>query len=209
VPTEPHFRRAIAFFDGQNLFHAARAVFGAAYPDFDPTALTRSVCVQKGWSLAQVRFYTGVPARESDPFWNAFWANKLAMMGRRGVHVCSREIHYHTESVTLPDGSTVHVRCGREKGIDVRIALDMVRLALSDGYDVALLFSQDQDLAEAAAEVREISISQQRWIKVASAYPWSASSQHTRGVNGTEWVRIEEKTYAACVDHRDYRPRLR
>ena len=206
MPAEPGFKRAVAFFDGQNLFHAARAVFGSTYPDYDPTAIAGAVCRIKGWGLVQARFYTSVPSERVDPFWQAFWTAKLEAMRRRGVHVSWRELHYHTEWVTLPDGGTVHVRCGREKGIDVRIALDMVRLALSDGYDVALLFSQDQDLAEAAAEVREISSAQQRWIKVASAYPWSASFQHTRGVNGTEWVRMEEETYAACVDHRDYRP---
>jgi len=35
-----------------------------------------------------------------------------------------------------------------EKGIDVRLALDVVRMALGNLY-VALIFSQDQDLSEA------------------------------------------------------------
>jgi uncharacterized LabA/DUF88 family protein len=74
---------------------------------------------------------------------------KLAMMGRHGIHVCSHELHYHNETVALPDGTSVTVPIGQEKGIDVRIALDIARLAASDAYDVALVFSQDQDLAEA------------------------------------------------------------
>jgi uncharacterized LabA/DUF88 family protein len=39
---------------------------------------------------------------------------------------------------------------GEEKGVDVRIALDVIRLAHRAEYDVALLFSQDQDLSEVA-----------------------------------------------------------
>jgi uncharacterized LabA/DUF88 family protein len=39
-----------------------------------------------------------------------------------------------------------------EKGIDVRIAIDVIRLAHRNAYDVALLFSQDQDLSELCVE---------------------------------------------------------
>lgn len=205
MPAEPGIKRTIAFIDGQNLFHAAREVFGATYPDFDPLALAGAVCRPKGWRLEQVRFYTGVPAEQRDPHWHGFWVRKLAMMGRHGIHVCSRELHYHNETVALPDGTSVTVRVGQEKGIDVRIALDIVRLAASDAYDVALVFSQDQDLAEAALEVRGISVSTGRWIKVACAYPWDPPARNQRGINNTEWVKIEAATYAAAIDPRDYR----
>jgi len=35
------------------------------------------------------------------------------------------------------------VRRGREKGIDLRIGLDMLRLARQKGFDVAILVTQD------------------------------------------------------------------
>ncbi|MFA5786143.1 MAG: hypothetical protein WDA71_04025 [Actinomycetota bacterium] len=75
--------------------------------------------------------------------------------------------------------------------------------------DVALIFSQDQDLSEAADEVRSISIQQNRWIKVASAFPASPTSANRRGINGTEWVRIEREAYDSCIDPFDYRPKSR
>lgn len=43
-----------------------------------------------------------------------------------------------------------------EKGIDLRIGLDVVRLARNGDLDVAVVFSQDPDLAEVAHEVRDI-----------------------------------------------------
>ena len=48
-----------------------------------------------------------------------------------------------------------------------------------------------------------------RWIKVASAYPSSPTSRNTRGINGTDWIRIDRATYEDCIDARDYRPKAR
>ena len=45
---EPVVKRAIAFVDGQNLFHAAREAFGSHYPDYDPVALSKTICAQRG-----------------------------------------------------------------------------------------------------------------------------------------------------------------
>jgi len=205
MPVEPAVKRTIAFFDGQNIFHAARRVFGTVYPDYDPELLAEAICEQRGWCLRQVRFYTGIPTLGIDPFWHEFWKRKLAGPRRRGVYVFTRELHYRQESLALADGRHVMISVGREKGIDVRLALDIVGLAASDQYDVALIFSQDQDLSEAATEVRGISVRVGRWIKVACAFPWTTGARNQRGINGTEWVRIESGAYAAAVDRRDYR----
>ncbi len=35
MSSEPPVKRAIAFVDGQNLFHAARKAFGYTYPNYD------------------------------------------------------------------------------------------------------------------------------------------------------------------------------
>lgn len=85
-------------------------------------------------------------------------------MGRQGVMVFTRRLQYLNRSVTLPDGTRQTIRLGEEKGIDVRIALDMLRLAHRRSYDVAVLFSQDQDLSEVAKEIRLVAREQKRWI---------------------------------------------
>ena len=43
-----------------------------------------------------------------------------------------------------------------EKGIDVRIAIDMVSLAYNNAYDTAILISNDADLVPAAAKVKDL-----------------------------------------------------
>jgi hypothetical protein len=95
----------------------------------------------------------------------------------------------------------------QEKGIDVRLALDVVRMAHARAFDVAIVFSQDQDLSEVADELKIIVGEQKRWIRMASAFPSSPTSRNTRGVNHTEWIPIGRATYDGCLDRRDYRPK--
>ena len=122
-------------------------------------ALARRLSDATGWPLTQVRFYTGIPDPADDPFWHHFWSGKLAVMGRQGIRVFSRSLRCRNKAVRLPDGSTHTFLAGEEKGIDVRIALDVIRLA------------------------------------------------HRRGIEGTDWIRIDRPTYDACLDRRDYRPK--
>ena len=192
--------------DGQNLYRAAKEAFGHHYyPNYDVNKLSAEVCKANGWNLTQVRFYTGVPDPADDPRWNHFWVGKLAVMGKAGIEVFSRPLRYRNDRVKLPDGSTHTFLRGSEKGIDVRIALDVIRLAIGNEYDVAVVFSQDQDLSEVADEIRVISKLQARWIRIACAYPVSPTSRNKRGINHSQWIQIDRKTYDACLDPIDYR----
>jgi uncharacterized LabA/DUF88 family protein len=205
MPPEPAVKRAVAFFDGQNLFHGAREAFGYTWPNYDVLALAQAICNCTGWTLARAQFYTGIPDAQDDPRWNHFWSAKLLHLSRQGVGVFSRSLRYRNKQVKLPDGSEHTFLSAEEKGIDTRITIDVLRGAHRGEYDVALIFSQDQDLSEVAEEVRVISREQARWIKVASAFPMSPTSRNRRGINKTDWLPIDRATYDACIDPRDYR----
>lgn len=56
MPVEPVIKRTFAFFDGQNLFHAAREAFGHTYPNYDPLALATALCTARGWDLVETHF---------------------------------------------------------------------------------------------------------------------------------------------------------
>jgi len=204
---EPATKRAVCFIDGQDLFHSAKAAFGFTFPNYDVSALARYVCGVNNWNCAGVRFYTGVPDAGDKPFWNHFWTAKGAQMGREDVVVFTRSLKYRNREVRLPDGTTHTFLDGDEKGIDVRLALDVIRLAHKREYDVAVIFSRDQDLSEVADEVREIAKDQDRWIRMASAFPYSPAVKTFRGINNTQWIKIERAAYEACIDKRDYRPK--
>jgi len=202
---EPTKKRAVAFVGGQDLFHAVKESFGYFHPNYDVKLLVEKICANQGWIIEGINFYTGVPDHQDDALWNTFWNKKLANMGKKDIKVFARPLRYRNETVKLPDGKTYTVLVGREKGIDVRIALDVIAFALDGAYDVALVFSQDQDLMEVADEVRKIARQQNRWIKIASAFPKSPTYRNTRGINKTDWIPIDRATYDSCIDPKDYR----
>lgn len=206
MPTEPSNKRVVAFLDGQNLFYAAKNAFGYKWPNYDPQLLANSVCSLHGWILAETRFYTGLPSPQDDRFWNHFWSAKLAQMGRVGIKTYSRHLKYRNQTVNLPGGGTITVLVGSEKGIDIRLALDVVACIRDNRCDVAVIFSQDQDLSEVSDEVRAIAAQQNRWVKLACAFPSSPTYSNTRGIDKTDWIPIDRALYDACLDPRDYRP---
>jgi uncharacterized LabA/DUF88 family protein len=169
--------------------------------------LARLVCNQHSWTLAETFFYTGIPQARDSAFWNYFWTAKLAVMGTRGIHTFTRHLKYRNQTVNIPGGGNTTVLVGQEKGIDVRIALDVVRMARESLYDVGVIFSQDQDLSEVATEVRSIAKLQDRWIKLACAYPLSPTSVNSRGIAGADWIQIGRADYDSCLDKNDYRSR--
>ncbi len=209
MPAEPAVKRVHAFFDGQNLFYAAKYAFGYSWPNYDPLLLAKAVCQSMNWQLEKTWFYTGMPSPQDDPIKNHFWTAKLAHMGRVGVKTFSRHLKYRDQTVQLPGGGTTTVPVGNEKGVDVRLALDVVAAVRENRCDVALIFSQDQDLSEVADEVRAISMQQNRWIKLACGFPVSPTYSNTRGIRNSEWIPIDRTMYDACIDKKDYRPKPR
>jgi hypothetical protein len=175
---EPVLKRAVVFVDGQNLFYGAREVFGYQYPNYDILKLAQQICQSQNWNLAQTRFYTGVPDPTDDPLKSGFWSAKLAAMGRQGVVVYTRALRYRNKTVRLPDGSIHSFLHGEEKGIDVRIALDVIGMAVRNEY-----------------EMRVIARQQGRWIRIACVYPMSPTRTNRRGINGSQWIQIDRKTY--------------
>jgi len=203
LPTEPKIKRTFAFFDGQNVFNAAKEAFDYDWPSFDPMKLAAAVCRTQGWELARVHFYTGLP--ESTDKRRSFWNKKLQVMGTRGVVTFTRPLRYREKTLVLKDGSSTVERIGTEKGIDVRLALDVIRFALDGSYDVALIFSQDQDLSEAVDELKRISQQIGRWIMAASAFPVSPTTTNKRGIRGSKHIQINKSLYDSCLDPNDYR----
>jgi uncharacterized LabA/DUF88 family protein len=81
----------------------------------------------------------------------------------------SNAVSYHNQTLTLAAGSQQSVRFGFEKGVDMQIAIDA--LTRRNAYDVVLIFSQDQDLKGLATAIHELAKEENRWIKLASAFP--------------------------------------
>jgi len=215
IADAPAQKNVMAFFDGQNLYQHAKDAFGHHHPNYDPVKLHTAVCASRGWRRTLTRFYTGVPSAQEAPMWAAYWSNRVLALKRAGVEVTTRPLRYRKERVLDSSGSPIFDDDGKprvittpqEKGIDVRLALDLVSLARKKQFDIALVFSQDQDLQEVVQEVAEIAAEQGRWIKVACAFPSGPNATSKRGIDKTDWIRMDQEFYDKCLDPRDYRPK--
>ena len=94
---------------------------------------------------------------------------------------------------------------GQEKGVDVRIATDLVQLTYEQEYEVAMIISQDWDFGPAVKLCKEIARDQGRQLIFESCFPVGLGRASTRGVPGTTWIQIDQATYDACFDPYDYR----
>ena len=80
----------------------------------------------------------------------------------------------------------------------------MVRLARQKQYNVAILFSQDQDFEEAIKEVKAIANEQDRWIELVCAFPVGENASAKSKVYGCKPFEIDETLYRKCADPKDY-----
>ena len=186
--------RTVVFIDGQNLYRLAMRAYGRIYPYYWPSydvAKLANALVSRipGRSLVEVRFYTGVPSQAQNADWHGFWNNKLRHFQRQGIRVYRQELS----------------AAGQEKGVDVRLAVELVQATYEQLYDVAIIVSQDADLAPAVEVARDIGQGQNRRIEFESAFPQVPGRRHF-GIPDTTWVPIDKATYDTCLDLADYRP---
>lgn len=146
----------IVFFDGQHLYRSAKDAWrplpavgpsNYSWPSYDVEKLTNTLVSRDPQRvIKQIRFYTGVPDFNADQFWHKFWTNKLRHLKSRGIETYKGRINVS----------------GQEKGVDVRIAVDLVRLTYEQEYEVAMIISQDWDFGPAVRLAKEIAKNQGR-----------------------------------------------
>jgi hypothetical protein len=187
--------RIVAFFDGQNVLRTSNEVFGLGRGvqwNYDPRKLVEATRDQMEARLGavgapcphvvvqQIRFYTGVPTFERDLYGRSYWERLFTRFRNDHIVVVSRNLRYYTQGPP------------REKGIDLRIGLDIVRIATSGMCDGILLFSQDSDLYEAVEEAKALLARSgpQRPMYYFCAFPRSADPMTNHGVKGMHWIPL-------------------
>lgn len=198
---EERHTRVVAFFDGQNVLRTSNEVFGFDLYrpwDYDPRKLVgatvgameahlRAVhAPSPRVTMQQIRFYTGVPTFEKDIYARSYWERLFNLFRDNGIVVTSRDLRYYRQGPP------------REKGIDLRIGLDIVRLATGGLCDAILLFSQDTDLFEAIAEAKALRARHAGALDPMyyfCAFPRNADPETHHGVGGTKWIPLDETDF--------------
>ncbi|MBI4310872.1 MAG: NYN domain-containing protein [Chloroflexi bacterium] len=112
---------------------------------------------------------------------------------KAGAKVFARSLRYPT---SWPQEKA------QEKGIDVLLAIDFIRLGMEDTYDVAILASTDTDLVPALEFILNRPLSK----KVEVAAWWSQKATNYLRVKGhSVWChRLDLRAFNTVSDKRDY-----
>jgi len=167
--------RVICFFDGSNLHSRLTEAFGAG-----KVHLPR-LCHQlvgPGRRLLEWRYYAAPVPQGTTPDERARYAGQQRFFAF---------VQRHRKGV-LRQGRFQRGDDGRlrEKGVDVLLAIDLVRLAADGRYDVAIVLSADGDIVPAVEMARQV-----YGRRVEVALPAEADAHHMRGACDADLVITE------------------
>jgi len=190
--------RVIVFLDYQNVHGWARRQFhpiGTHPADghIDPLLLGQTLVGgrRRPSELTGVRVYRGRPSPDHQSQATAANDRQTTAWERSDtVTVIRRPLKYPRDWPAAP---------ATEKGIDVAIAIDLVRMAMTKDYDVAILFSADTDLMPAIETVYDL---RQAHIEIAS---WSGANRLRFPNSQLPWCHfLNETRYHSVQDPTDY-----
>jgi uncharacterized LabA/DUF88 family protein len=196
--------KVVVFLDYQNVYMGAREAFhsfGSPSRDgqIDPLKLAELIASKGPFEreLAGVRVYRGQPDSQKDP--RGYAANHRQCRYWHGLHKTTAITR------TLQYPRIWPKEKAREKGIDVKLAIDIVAMAVRREFDVGVLMSRDTDLKPALEFVRDLNGNPYPRCEVAA---WSGSNGHSRrlSIPGSKiWCHwLGDSDYEAVVDPTNY-----
>lgn len=199
-------KRVIVFMDWQNVTMDARRAFcERPYQPWDgqldPIKYGRHLAAQMPLGtddpreLVQVRVYRGRPHSEKDPKTHAAHMRQVEAWKTLGVEVITRDLRYPR---AWPKEKA------EEKGIDVALAIDVVRLAINQELDVAILATTDSDQKPVLEAFHEMQLPHSPIVEVST---WrSPSFSKKLQIKGRHvWSHfLDQDVYARVRDRRDY-----
>ena len=134
------FCRIFVFIDGSNLYHSLVNSFGNAKIDLGIFCES----ISKEGLLLKINYYTS-PVSRFD-----------------GINAYKSQQKFLSKIIEIPKlvlflgRLEKHGNSRFEKGVDVKIATDLVSSAFKDNFDVAILVSNDSDFVPAIKEVQQV-----------------------------------------------------
>jgi hypothetical protein len=189
--------RVAVFIDYQNCYQLARAAFHkphdpGQFGNVDPLKLAQLLAgrAAPSFDLTFVGAYCGHADRRRDPRTHSARARQIAAWRRSGVTVFARPLQY---IAGLPP---------REKGVDVKLAVDVVSKAVEDVYDVAILASCDNDLKPAIDALLELRALNGR--PVIEVIAWGSRGHNIGRPPGVAVRPVRFEDYQAIQDRTNY-----
>lgn len=157
-------QRVIAFIDGFNMYHALVEARLNSCKWLNYRSLAEAFLVPSTQRLEHVYYFSAfVP-------WDPLKTNRhkvyIKALRHAGVEVVLGKFKKVTRNCL--GSCRERFQTFEEKETDVNIALNLLKLAMQDMYDMALLFSSDSDLVGAVKTVKEVA--PHKHIKVVIPY---------------------------------------
>lgn len=139
--------KTIVFIDGSNFYYRlkylSRNFKNISLLKFNYKKFCQWLC--RDFDLVDIRYYIGaVRQRKNNPKSAKLYASQQKLffnLSKQKVKIITGQLIQHKDK-------TYH-----EKGVDVRIAVEMIRFARQNKFDTAFLISSDTDLVPAVEEV--------------------------------------------------------
>lgn len=192
--------RLALFIDAQNAYRRARERFfpnpeSGVDGQFGPAKLGHLIANRGGpggaaCSWSDVRIYSGRPDPNRDGRGHAADMRQSNRWRTDGATMVTESLRYPSAWTGQPP---------QEKGIDVALAIDFVRLAITGAYDVGVMMSTDTDLAPALRLVYECDPG----VIHASVAAWGvpADSGRLRLSGANVWCHwLDQADYNAVAD---------
>lgn len=162
--------RVSIFIDGSNFYHLVIKKLGIEETGFDFNAFATFLINGRVASATGKRFYTGtVSEKEGDPKSKEAMSKQTSLftkLKKDGWEIKTSKLRRRIEEIPI-DGRVldyknlqklgikkIQFERFREKGIDVKIATDLIVGAVDNQYDTAVIVSSDSDLIPAIDWVR-------------------------------------------------------
>ncbi len=172
--------RVMIFIDGSNFYHGVRDMLGKVTINY------RALIFKLVGKRTIIRSYFYTPMLNKDDAGEQFLAQQRFLSYLHDIP------YFQVKFGRLARQGEVMV----EKSIDVKLAIDMVRYAATNQYDVAVLVSGDGDFAAAVEAVKELG----KHVEVAF-FPQETSSELRQVAD--VFRELTDYTMSDCIIQRD------
>lgn len=203
------------FIDGWNLHRGCERAFG--HGPIHPLLLGRQLAGER--RLESVHYYIGVPDHRVEAENAQIRTRQLDLMSATGVDVTQKKLRYRWEwkldKRSLPhparhqgetlEATAVSKNQGREKGVDVALALDAFFVAQDPNVDVVIIVSADTDLDLVPLMVQKLPKSTGARVENAIV------NRHGKKIINRHFAwshQIDKHMFNAIRDETDYRDKM-
>ena len=168
-------KKVIVFVDANNWYHNVKKWFTPS--EIDISKVVDFIAKEKDLEVLEIRWYASIPSIEDDKLDYMKHMSFLSILQEKGIKVITRKLQRLSNKEILKKRQElleswdlcevckpivkesfldISDHSKKEKGIDVWIAIDMVKEAINNKIDCAVLVSGDSDFVPAFNLIKEI-----------------------------------------------------